>query len=95
VLECRTRAGEWALPNPKGRYARSSVFELLPDPLSPLFATLGLPAWGRATESIAQALGMAGVISSDTLTTVNDFAKPVLADDPLPVLETLKFFLGD
>src|SRR5262249_61358058 len=30
----------WKLPRAEGRYARSSVIELLPDPLSPLFATL-------------------------------------------------------
>src|SRR6266496_3895402 len=32
-----TQAVEWELPDLKGSYWRSSVFELLPDPLSPLF----------------------------------------------------------
>ena len=36
---------EWPLPRPGGRYAWGSVTELLPDPLSPLFATLGLESW--------------------------------------------------
>ncbi|GAB2668687.1 PEP/pyruvate-binding domain-containing protein [Nocardia goodfellowii] len=40
---------DWDLPDPHGKYIRSSVMELLPDPLSPLFATLGIPAWERAT----------------------------------------------
>ena len=45
-------AAEWKLPHPKGRYARASVIELLPDPLSPLFETLGLPAWNRAMSTL-------------------------------------------
>lgn len=32
---------EWPLPEPKGKYLRGSIVELLPDPLTPLFATLG------------------------------------------------------
>ncbi|MFI9561354.1 PEP/pyruvate-binding domain-containing protein [Nonomuraea endophytica] len=39
---------EWELPDPQGKYVRGSVTELLPEPLSPLFATLGLGAWKRA-----------------------------------------------
>jgi pyruvate,water dikinase len=53
-----TQAIEWKLPNPKGRYYRSSVFELLPDPISPLFATLGLPAWERAMNELMKSVGM-------------------------------------
>jgi phosphohistidine swiveling domain-containing protein len=56
-----TRAAEWKLPNPKGHYYRSSVFELLPDPISPLFATLGLPAWGRAMNELMKSAGIADV----------------------------------
>ena len=41
-------ADTWKLPRPEGHYFRTSVMELLPDPLSPLFATLGLPAWASA-----------------------------------------------
>ncbi|MEU8898639.1 PEP/pyruvate-binding domain-containing protein [Nocardia sp. NPDC048505] len=39
----------WELPDPHGKYIRGSVMELLPEPLSPLFATVGIPAWERAT----------------------------------------------
>jgi pyruvate,water dikinase len=31
---------EWTVPDPKALYARGSIVELLPDPLSPLFASL-------------------------------------------------------
>src|SRR5437868_113393 len=52
------RSSKWKLPNPKGHYMRGSVLELLPDPLSPLFATLGLPAWTRALVAFARSMGM-------------------------------------
>ncbi|MDD5468013.1 MAG: PEP/pyruvate-binding domain-containing protein [Anaerolineales bacterium] len=35
---------EWKPPRPKGVYMRTSVVDLMPDPVSPLFATLGIPA---------------------------------------------------
>ena len=44
---------EWPLPDPKGRYLRASIIDLMPDPLSPLFATMGLSAYNS---SLAQAL---------------------------------------
>lgn len=67
------RAEEWKLPNPKGHYYRASVIELLPDPLSPLFATLGLPAWARATAGIFGSLGLANVFPDEILTTINGY----------------------
>ena len=66
------QASEWMLPKPNGHYMRSSVFELLPDPLSPLFATLGLPAWDKATTAIAGSFGVAGMFDG-MLTTVNGY----------------------
>src|SRR6266516_1932499 len=54
-------ADTWKLPRPKGRYIRASVIELLPDPLSPLFATLGLPAWASAMGTLAEDMGMSGM----------------------------------
>jgi pyruvate,water dikinase len=43
---------EWKVPREHGRYYRQSVAELLPEPLSPLFTTLALPAWDVATQQI-------------------------------------------
>jgi len=68
-----TRPAEWKLPKPKGKYIRASVIELLPDPLSPLFATLGLPAWNRAMHRFALAEGMGNFVG-DMLTTMNGYA---------------------
>jgi pyruvate,water dikinase len=50
---------EWKVPRQGGRYFRTSVAELLPEPLSPLFATLALPLWNEATQQMmAQAMGL-------------------------------------
>ncbi|KIA64582.1 PEP/pyruvate-binding domain-containing protein [Nocardia vulneris] len=49
---------QWRLPDPKGKYMRASVLELLPNPLSPLFATLGLPAVAQATKDRYHSLGL-------------------------------------
>ena len=38
---------EWPMPDPKGRYMRVSICELLPDPVTPLYDTLGLAAINR------------------------------------------------
>jgi pyruvate,water dikinase len=69
-----TQTADWKLPNPKGKYWRASVVELLPDPLSPLFASLGLPAWSRAMETFMRSLGMAGMMSDLLLTSINGYA---------------------
>ena len=49
---------DWTLPRPKGKYWRRNVIELLPDPLSPLFATLGLPAWNHAMHHLGKSIGL-------------------------------------
>src|SRR6266487_4402996 len=54
----QAREDAWELPDPRKKYARSSVFELLPDPLSPLFATLGLPAFSRSSMLLLQKMGI-------------------------------------
>jgi rifampicin phosphotransferase len=72
---------DWKLPRPDGKYVRQSVIELLPDPLSPLFATLGIPAWNDSIYMLILPLGMQSVKLSDflpegwqMLTTINDYA---------------------
>ncbi|HTK11912.1 MAG TPA: PEP/pyruvate-binding domain-containing protein [Ktedonobacteraceae bacterium] len=65
---------EWKLLKPKGKYTRNSVIELLPDPLTPLYETLGLPAVARATKKVMADVGIANVFSDDTLITINDYA---------------------
>jgi len=64
---------DWTVPRAGATYFRQSVAELLPEPLSPLFATLALPLWNKATQQImTQSLGLRS--DSIALLTVHDYA---------------------
>ena len=66
---------EWKLPREGRQYWRSSVAELLPDPLSPLFATLALPIWTQALERMARANRIQLLQGEDVaLVTINEYA---------------------
>jgi pyruvate,water dikinase len=65
---------DWKLPQAKASYWRSSVVELLPDPLSPLFATLALPFWNDAYANLARSIGFERILSDQMLVTINDYA---------------------
>jgi pyruvate,water dikinase len=80
----------WDLPRPGGRYARSSVIELLPDPLSPLFASLALPVWNEAMRALMAQAGLSGILPM-TIVTIHDYA---YYDFGLTVRQTLRFLLG-
>jgi phosphohistidine swiveling domain-containing protein len=71
---------EWPLPNPKGRYMRASIVDLMPDPLSPLFASMGLSAYGA---SLAGAMAeMTGskkyFLPADLILTIRGYAYMVV-----------------
>ncbi len=52
---------QWIAPNPKGMYARGSLCEHLPNPVSPLFGTLGVRMVNIPTAEIGEmALGVGG-----------------------------------
>ena len=65
---------DWTLPREKGKYARASVIELLPEPLSPLFATLALPHWNLAYRRLMGEVGMSRMLPESYLVTINDYA---------------------
>jgi pyruvate,water dikinase len=63
---------DWTVPRKGAKYFRTSVAELLPEPVSPLFATLALPQWTVATGQImSQSLGLPP--EWFPLVTVNDY----------------------
>ena len=63
---------EWKIPRAGARYFRQSVAELLPEPLSPLFATLALPLWNKATQQVMEeSLGLKSY--SFALLTIHDY----------------------
>ena len=65
----------WKLP--KGAYAvmRNNIVELMADPLSPLFATLGLDAINTSLPRMMnEAFGMRGIMPDDIIIVVNRYA---------------------
>jgi phosphohistidine swiveling domain-containing protein len=50
---------EWPMPDPKGHYMRASIVDLMPDPVTPLFATTAFQAYEKGI-----ARGMADITRS-------------------------------
>jgi len=69
-------AVEWKLPRPKGQYIRGSVVDLLPHPVSPLFATFAIPAISRVgVKEVLKPLTRSDpVLPDDYITTINAYA---------------------
>ena len=66
---------EWAPPDPKGSYLRGSVVDLMPDPLSPLFITLGIPTFMRQMQPMGKrVIGSEPVLGEDYFTSINAYA---------------------
>ena len=51
---------EWPLPHPKAVLARGSFAEFVPEPVSPLFATLAVPIAREATVKLMSQFGLTG-----------------------------------
>jgi phosphohistidine swiveling domain-containing protein len=66
---------EWTRPDPKGVYMRGSVVDLMPDPLSPLFSTLGIEALKGQMIPMGRRLTRSEpVFTDDYYTTINNYA---------------------
>jgi pyruvate,water dikinase len=66
---------EWKLP--RGAYAalRNNIVELMADPLSPLFATLGLSAVNTSLNRyLSETFAMQGILPDETIIVVNHYA---------------------
>jgi phosphohistidine swiveling domain-containing protein len=66
---------EWKLP--KGTYAvmRNNIVELMAEPLSPLFATLGIAALNTSlTRLMNESFGMHGIMPDEIIIVVNHYA---------------------
>jgi rifampicin phosphotransferase len=69
------RPTEWKLP--KGAYAamRNNIVELMADPLSPLFATLGLSAINNSMHRLLnESFAMQGIMPPEIIIVVNNYA---------------------
>jgi phosphohistidine swiveling domain-containing protein len=75
---------EWPLPKPKGHYMRGSIVDLMPDPLSPLFATLAIPAIARVgiKEVMRPLTRSEPALPEDYILTINDYAYMGVAYTP-------------
>ena len=67
---------DWRVPNPKGFYSRGSIVELLPDPLSPLFASLAPEPVARTFRKIFDELLGESVMTEKDMqfVTINGYA---------------------
>jgi len=73
---------EWKLPNPRGVYMRGSVADLMPDPLSPLFVSLGIPSLKEQMNPLGRRLTRSEpVLPDDYITSINSYA---YMNTPLP-----------
>ena len=67
--------GEWELPNPQARYMRNNIVELIPDPMTPLFATLGRRVINeRMSRLMAEFLGKSGLVSDEIVIPIHGYA---------------------
>jgi pyruvate,water dikinase len=80
---------EWKLPDPKGRYARGSVVEFIPDPLTPLFGTLGAAIIDVNTRRLFAAIAGRDVHPNGMVHTINDYAYLNIKFTPLDMLRFL------
>jgi pyruvate,water dikinase len=69
-----SRPREWKLP--AGSYAamRNNIVELMANPLSPLFATLGLSAVNASLHRLLGSFAMGGIMPEEIIVTVNSYA---------------------
>jgi len=66
---------EWVPPDPKGVYMRGSVVDLLPDPISPLFETLGITALKTQMKPLGKRITRSEpVLADDYFTSINNYA---------------------
>lgn len=66
---------EWKAPHPKGRYVRNDIVELMADPLTPLFGTLGRRVINVSIDRLlTDFFGKPGMVPEEMIVTVNGYA---------------------
>jgi phosphoenolpyruvate synthase/pyruvate phosphate dikinase len=66
---------EWIPPHPKHTYMRTSVVDLMPDPLRPLFITLGIPTLRQQMQVMGnRVIGGEPALGDEYYTTINSYA---------------------
>jgi rifampicin phosphotransferase len=87
---------DWTVPDPKGFYSRGSIVELLPDPLSPLFASLAPEPVGQTIRRIGYELLGADVFTDMevALATINGYAYYYMRLTPRATWQILRMVPG-
>ena len=67
---------KWILPNPKAQYMRASIVDLMPDPLSPLFITMAIPAIHHlgVIHVMKELTHSEPILPTNYILTINDYA---------------------
>ena len=65
---------EWPMPHPKGKYVRASIIDLMPDPISPLFATMGLKDYDAGLARAMSDVTRSKAVLPSHFVTINDYA---------------------
>jgi phosphohistidine swiveling domain-containing protein len=66
---------DWPMPDPKGPYMRGSIADFMPDPLTPLFRTMAVPAINAGMQrTMVETIGSRTPALDNYLTTINDYA---------------------
>ena len=66
---------EWPIPDPKGVYMRGSVVDLMPDPLSPLFVSMGIETMKEQMKPLGKRLTrIQPNLHDDYYTSINSYA---------------------
>ncbi|MGC9347750.1 MAG: PEP/pyruvate-binding domain-containing protein [Anaerolineae bacterium] len=67
---------EWPMPDPDGKYMRGSIIDFMPDPLSPLFESMALPAISEGMRLMLDEMigGQLPGFFESYLVTINDYA---------------------
>ncbi len=79
---------EWAIPHPKAVLARGSFAEFVPEPVSPLFATLAIPIVARLSGQMMTNFKMGGE-DSYLVSVINDYVYIGFVFTPKMVLKML------
>jgi pyruvate,water dikinase len=66
---------EWEVPNPRARYLRNNIVELIPDPMTPLFVTLGRRVINeRMNDLMAEFFGRRGLMPDELVIPIHGYA---------------------
>jgi len=64
---------EWPMPDPKSKYVRASIIDLMPDPVSPLFTTMAFKAYDAGITRAMSDITRSRAELPEHFLTINDY----------------------